>query len=153
VAYACFTIRDHNGQALSRVYFENEKGKRTRFKQLTLMRPHASQANIAKLPELLKRTGINYASPHPSTAVIHNSGLLFARHASMGASVSHAKGVRGSGTRKSLWSLLFRLRGDRYWYRFAVGLRPRRLHHRKEGAQTAGSSARNLSEPLGDLPR
>jgi hypothetical protein len=39
---ACFVVRDHNGQQLAYVYFEDEPGRR-------------SAANIAKLPELLRK--------------------------------------------------------------------------------------------------
>jgi hypothetical protein len=32
---ACFIVRDHNGQALAYVYFEDEPGRRTAAKLLT----------------------------------------------------------------------------------------------------------------------
>jgi hypothetical protein len=45
---ACFVVRDHNGQALAYLYFEDEPGRRS-------AEDEAQQiaANIAKLPELV----------------------------------------------------------------------------------------------------
>jgi hypothetical protein len=94
---ARFTVRDHNGQQLAYVYYEEEPGRRSAAKLLSKDEARRIAANVAKLPELLQWR----AAKRRAVEILNGQPRLPFREGPLGQALANLVHFRASSVKRA----------------------------------------------------